>query len=83
MADSATPETVHWLSSRDIAYGVSRGAGGAGLIAQSGHFCFRGEAEVRAAAQRLLSLANGKQGTELADLIVHKITEAVNAIAFK
>ena len=26
---------------------------------------------------------NGKQGTELADLIVHKITEAVNAIAFK
>ena len=26
---------------------------------------------------------NGRQGTELADLIVHKITEAVNAIAFK
>jgi Flp pilus assembly pilin Flp len=26
---------------------------------------------------------NGKQGTELADLIVHKITEAVNAISFK
>jgi hypothetical protein len=26
---------------------------------------------------------NGKQGTELADLIVHKITEAVNAITFK
>ena len=26
---------------------------------------------------------NGKQGTELADLIVHKIKEAVNAIAFK
>jgi len=30
-----------------------------------------------------LQLLNGKQGTELADLIVHKITEAVNAIAFK
>jgi hypothetical protein len=26
---------------------------------------------------------NGKQGTELADLIVHKITQAVNAITFK
>jgi len=26
---------------------------------------------------------NGRQGTELADLIVHKITEAVNAISFK
>jgi hypothetical protein len=26
---------------------------------------------------------NGKQGTELADLIVNKITEAVNAISFK
>ena len=26
---------------------------------------------------------NGRQGTELADLIVHKIAEAVNAIAFK
>jgi hypothetical protein len=30
-----------------------------------------------------LQALNGKQGTELADLIVHKITEAVNAIAFK
>jgi len=27
--------------------------------------------------------SNGKQGTELADLIVHKVTEAVNAISFK
>jgi hypothetical protein len=26
---------------------------------------------------------NGRQGTELADLIVHKITEAVNAVSFK
>jgi len=26
---------------------------------------------------------NGRQGTELAGLIVHKITEAVNAVAFK
>jgi len=26
---------------------------------------------------------NGRQGTELADLVVHKITEAVNAVAFK
>jgi hypothetical protein len=26
---------------------------------------------------------NGKQGTELAGLIVHKITEVVSAIAFK
>jgi hypothetical protein len=30
-----------------------------------------------------LQRLNGKQGTELADLIVHKITEAVNAVAFK
>jgi len=30
-----------------------------------------------------LQSLNGKQGTELADLIVHKITEAVNAISFK
>jgi hypothetical protein len=27
--------------------------------------------------------SNGRQGTELADLIVHKITEAVNAVSFK
>jgi hypothetical protein len=45
--------------------------------------CFRVKADVRAAAQRSPSPANGEQGTELADLIVHKITEAVNAIAFK
>ena len=31
----------------------------------------------------LFASLNGKQGTELADLIVHKITEAVNAISFK
>jgi hypothetical protein len=30
-----------------------------------------------------LRLLNGKQGTELADLIVHKITEVVNAVSFK
>jgi len=30
-----------------------------------------------------LQSLNGRQGTELADLIVHKITEAVNAVAFK
>jgi hypothetical protein len=30
-----------------------------------------------------LQSLTGRQGTELADLIVHKITETVNAIAFK
>jgi hypothetical protein len=30
-----------------------------------------------------LQSLNGKQGTELADPIVHKITQAVNAITFK
>jgi hypothetical protein len=30
-----------------------------------------------------LQSLNGRQGTELADLIVHKITEAVNTVAFK
>ena len=35
------------------------------------------------AAWTQLQSLNGKQGTELADLIVHKITQAVNAITFK
>jgi hypothetical protein len=67
------------LSSRHRLRSISRQQ----LVAQSGRFCVRVKADVRAAAQRSPSPANGKQGTELADLIVHKITEAVNAIAFK
>jgi hypothetical protein len=39
--------------------------------------------DLRLQAGDSLQTLNGKQGTELADLIVHKITEAVNAISFK